>query len=204
MLLRMKISFLLFLGVVISATIESCDATSRRSRTIKPSDIGKYQRNNVCSPTQIVGKQRVSSRTITKEQQISRGGQQQQVQVANTLSNALLGSIVLALIEKLFKEGLGAAKIKFPAGLGACVGLFFFLVTIDLISPSTASLFFNALTPAAALLTKWLPVLFVPGLVCLPLSPPIGSASEVSVLHLYLISLFKKKTQISMFFFIAT
>jgi CBS domain containing-hemolysin-like protein len=107
--------------------------------------------------------------------QTVRGGQ-----VANTLPNAILGSIVMAIIEKVFKEGLNAADIKFPAGLGACIGLFFFLISLEFVSPSMATSVFQALSPGSALLAKWLPVMFVPGLVMLPLSPPIGGVSDVS------------------------
>ena len=122
------------------------------------------------------GTKKVISHSTTDR--IQRGGQQQ---VANTLSNALLGAIGLAIIEKIAKEGLSAANIKFPAGLGACIGLFFVLLLLDIINPTVATSIFNALTPGAALLTKWLPVMFVPGLVCLPLSPPIGGTADVRI-----------------------
>jgi hypothetical protein len=100
--------------------------------------------------------------------------------VANTFANAIAGSIVMAFIEKGVKEGLKAAGIKFPAQLGGCIFLFFFLVLTDTVSPSTSTSIFEALSPGAALLAKWLPVLFVPGLVMLPLSPSIGGTSDVS------------------------
>lgn len=103
-----------------------------------------------------------------------RGGQ-----VANTLPNALAGAVFMAVIEKVVKEGLKAANIKFPAALGGCIFLFFSMVLLDLVSPSTAALLFQALTPGAGLLAKWLPVLFVPGLVMLPLSPPIGGTVDI-------------------------
>ena len=56
--------------------------------------------------------------------------------------------------------------------------------------------------PGAALIAKWFPIFFIPGLVLLPLSPPIGGPSEVSVLYLFLVSFLKKKHTKSQCFFI--
>jgi hypothetical protein len=106
-----------------------------------------------------------------------RGGQKG----TSTLSSALLGAVVMAVIEKLVKEGLNQAKIKFPAGLGACIILFTTLILLDFINPALSSYMFQSLTPGSALLAKWLPVMFVPGLVMLPLSPPIGTTIDVSI-----------------------
>jgi hypothetical protein len=193
----MKLPILGFTIVVVTS-IQTLDA--RRPYTIKRSDIVlrqtlPYVSTNECSPAQMLKTQVKSSRSLKSaclSKQIPRGGQ-----VANTLPNALLGSLVMAIIEKLFKEGLAAANIKFPAGLGACIGLFFFLISLDFINPSRSAALFDALTPGAALLTKWLPVMFVPGLVCLPLSPPIGGASEVRFFLLFEQVLFCKKIHFS-------
>ena len=101
--------------------------------------------------------------------------------VANTVSNALGGAVALALIEKAVKKGLSAAKIDFPGQLAACIVLFGFLLLVETVSPALANGIFSALTPGSALLAKWLPVFFVPGLVLLPLSKPIGGALEVRI-----------------------
>ena len=100
--------------------------------------------------------------------------------VANTVSNALGGAVALALIEKVVKKGLAAAKIEFPGQLAACIVLFASLLLVETVSPALANGIFSALTPGSALLAKWLPVFFVPGLVLLPLSKPIGGSLEVS------------------------
>ena len=99
--------------------------------------------------------------------------------VADTLANAFAGSLVMALIEKGVKEFFKAADIKFPAQLAACLFLFAFLLTTEIVMPDLANSIFAALTPGAALLAKWLPVFFVPALAMLPLSPPIGNSFEV-------------------------
>lgn len=99
--------------------------------------------------------------------------------VANTLPNALAGSLVFAGIEQLTKMGLAKADVKFPAMLGGCLGLFFLLLLTEAISPSAAEAVFDGLTPAATLLAKWIAPFFVPGLVILPLSPSVGGTGEV-------------------------
>lgn len=109
-----------------------------------------------------------------KEALALRGG------VANTLPNAFVASIVMALIEKGVKEGLKAANVKFPAQLGGCIFLFSFMMLAEKINPELGNAIFEALSPGAGILAKWLPVFFVPGLALLPLSPKIGTSVDVS------------------------
>ena len=99
--------------------------------------------------------------------------------VANTLSNALVGTAVMAVLEKVVKKGLAAADIKFPAALGGCIFLFFAMLLTEAVSPKSAAWIFDALTPGSAFLAQWLPVFFVPGLVMLPLAPSVGNSFEV-------------------------
>ena len=77
-------------------------------------------------------------------------------------------------------EWLRMANIEFPALLGGCIFLFFFLLLTEAVNPTLANSIFEALSPGAAFLAKWLPPLFVPGLVMLPLSPSVGGGVEVS------------------------
>lgn len=109
---------------------------------------------------------------------------------ANSLPQALLGTVVFAAIEKAVKMGLKAADIKYPAQLGACIILFIVMSITDAVAPVAANKLYTALAPAAALLAKWFPVFFVPGLALLPLSPPIGGTMDVSSTSLILISVF--------------
>ncbi len=102
----------------------------------------------------------------------------------NGLPKALAGAIVFAMIEKLVKATLKQLNIAYPAQLGACIVLFIVLCLTDaLISPSVASDIFTFLTPGAALLAKWFPIFFIPGLVLLPLSPPIGGTTDVRTIR---------------------
>lgn len=110
------------------------------------------------------------------EQRIPRGG----ASVANTLPNALAGTAVFAVIEQVVKACFKAADFQYPAALGACILLFASLCIADAVAPSVAASIFDALSPGAAILAKWFPVFFVPGLALLPLSPPIGGAMDVS------------------------
>ena len=72
-----------------------------------------------------------------------------------------------------------AKGVKFPSMLGGCAALLFFLLLADLISPGLGELIFSSLSPGSALLAKWLPVFFVPGLAMLPLAPSVGNGLEV-------------------------
>lgn len=98
----------------------------------------------------------------------------------NGLPKALAGAITFAMIEKIVKMTLKTLNIAYPAQLGACIVLFVVLCITDaMISPTLASNIFAFLTPGAALLAKWFPIFFIPGLVLLPLSPPIGGTTDV-------------------------
>ena len=110
---------------------------------------------------------------------VSRGGAA--VLIQNGLPKALAGAVVFAAIEKAVKMGLSAANIQYPAQLGACILLFFVMCLTDVVNPKAAAYLFDSLSPAAALLAKWFPIFFIPGLVLLPLSPPIGGTVDVSV-----------------------
>jgi hypothetical protein len=103
----------------------------------------------------------------------------------NGLPKALAGAVAFAAIEKAVKMGLNAAKIQYPAQLGACILLFFIMCLMDLMDPKSAAFLFDSLSPSAALLAKWFPIFFIPGLVLLPLSPPIGGTIDVSCMLLF-------------------
>jgi hypothetical protein len=94
-------------------------------------------------------------------------------------TDAAVGTVALTLIERAVNKLFIHFGIKFPAQLGGCGILFFFLVIADFILPGSGTSIFKALTPGTTLLTKWLPVFFVPGLAMLPLAPSVGSGLEV-------------------------
>ena len=94
-------------------------------------------------------------------------------------TDAAVGTVALTLIERAVNKLFIHFGIKFPAQLGGCGILFFFLVIADAVAPGSGTAIFKALTPGTTLLTKWLPVFFVPGLAMLPLAPSVGSGLEV-------------------------
>lgn len=95
------------------------------------------------------------------------------------LDDAVTGTVVLTLIERVINKIFVHYGVKFPAQLGGCGLLFAFLVISNAISPGLGDAIFEYLTPATTLLTKWLAVFFVPGLAMLPLAPSVGSPFEV-------------------------
>jgi len=95
------------------------------------------------------------------------------------LNDAVTGTIVLTLIERIVNKFFVQSGIKFPAQLGGCGILFAFLVIAEAVVPGFGDSIFKYLTPGTSLLTKWLPVFFVPGLAMLPLAPSVGSGLEV-------------------------
>lgn len=95
------------------------------------------------------------------------------------LNDAVTGTIVLTLIERIVNKFFVDAGVKFPAQLGGCGLLFAFLVIADAVAPGFGNSIFEYLTPGTTLLTKWLAVFFVPGLAMLPLAPSVGSGVEI-------------------------
>ena len=85
----------------------------------------------------------------------------------------------MAVVEKVVKRVLKELNVQFPPMLGGCIALFVSLLLMEKISPAAAEASFSFLKPGADLVAKWFSMLFVPGLVLLPLSPSIGSNMEV-------------------------
>jgi len=87
------------------------------------------------------------------------------------------GALAFIALDILFRKAFKANGISFPSQLGGCVIIFVFLLLSGLVGVGDS--IYDALSPGAALLAKWLPVFFVPGLAMLPLAPSMGSALEV-------------------------
>jgi hypothetical protein len=162
-----------FLASVIGgqrvSVIPGVAAAAGSRASIVPSSIASVAIQPSLSRRQVI----TSSRPTAPASRV-RGGV-----VTNTLTNAVVGAAAMALIEAIVKKTLAASKISFPASLGACLALFVFLLLAEAINADFANTIFASLTPGAALLAKWLPVFFVPGLVLLPLSPAKVSNVEV-------------------------
>lgn len=94
---------------------------------------------------------------------------------AREITGAAFFVALQVLVTKLFQ----ANGIVFPAMLGCTIGVFTVLVLAEALAPGVGEGWFQLLLPGANLLTKWLPVMFVPGLAMLPLAPAVGSAVDV-------------------------
>ena len=90
---------------------------------------------------------------------------------------ALVSTLSLIYMDIVLRKAFKKASISFPSSLAGCGILFTTLLFLDVIKPD--SKLYNALSPGADVLAKWLPVFFVPSLVTLPLAPSLGSAMEV-------------------------
>lgn len=96
------------------------------------------------------------------------------------LQTAVLGAVVMALLEYGVKMGLQSKGISFPAPLAACLLLLGLLLALERVNGGQwARSLSDFLSPGAALLGRWLPVFFVPGLAMLPLAPSVGGPAEV-------------------------
>lgn len=94
-------------------------------------------------------------------------------------ANELVGAAFFTVLQIALNKVFRANKIAFPAMLGCTVLVFAALVLAEAVFPGVGENAFELLTPGANVLTKWLPVMFVPGLAMLPLAPSIGSAVDV-------------------------
>ena len=93
--------------------------------------------------------------------------------------DAITGAIIMACIERGINKLFQQQGIKFPSQLGGCIALFFTLLIAQGVSPGLGDNILDLLNPGSALLAKWLPAFFVPGLAMLPLAPTVGNGLEV-------------------------
>ena len=94
--------------------------------------------------------------------------------------DAISGIVAMGLLEAGLKRFFKAANINFPSMLGGCMLLFVVAVLAETIHPGWGDSIHDFLAPGSALLSKWLPSFFVPGLAMLPLAPSMGTGLDVS------------------------
>jgi putative effector of murein hydrolase LrgA (UPF0299 family) len=100
------------------------------------------------------------------------------------MSATLLSAALFIALDVSLREVFRARAIAFPSALAGMVGLFFGLVLANGVSPALGATAVGALSPGAALFTKWLPLFFVPSLVTLPLQPTPARADALRLLAL--------------------
>ena len=143
----------------------------------KSSDVRQY--TNPSSRQQVVVNRQVNTDVklakpsfVIEKALTQRGGD-------NSQKDALTGVAMMTLIERATNKFLNAKGINFPSQLGGCIALLIFMLVGEIVIPGLGESVFLSLSPGAALLAKWLPVFFVPGLAMLPLAPSVGSGGEV-------------------------
>ena len=101
---------------------------------------------------------------------------------ASDSSSEIVSAAAIFAIDYAVRKVFQANDITFPSPLGGCIILFVFLVAAELVKGGLGNDVFSFLSPGSALLAKWLPVFFVPGLAMLPRAPSLGSGLDVRVL----------------------
>lgn len=91
----------------------------------------------------------------------------------------LLGALFFVVLDVGLRQHFKTQGYTVPSMMAGTVMMFGVLVVAELVRPGWGETAFLVLEPGAALLAKWLPVFFVPGLATLPLAPKIGSGLEV-------------------------
>lgn len=175
--------------LLIAATLTispSETVAARTSNNVASSQLGPHRRNAILpnQRTSLVGapSAQVNVETTTTTTTLStRGGGG--LSTSSIPTNAIAGALVMTMIERGIFYLLKANGSKLPAQLGGCIALFVFLLLADVVRPGLGQSIFVSLSPGSALLAKWLPVFFVPGLAMLPLAPSVGSSIEVSLLR---------------------
>ena len=128
----------------------------------------------------VVNDDKVDPTTSTPiQQRVSRGGGGAAAIVGGN-QDAIIGALLLTVIERSVNYAFQTNDIDFPSMLGGCGVLFVGLLLANLVKGGLGDTIFGILNPGAVLLAKWLPVFFVPGLAMLPLAPSVGSGFEVS------------------------
>eukprot|EP00571_Detonula_confervacea_P015746 CAMPEP_0172297556 /NCGR_PEP_ID=MMETSP1058-20130122/529_1 /TAXON_ID=83371 /ORGANISM="Detonula confervacea, Strain CCMP 353" /LENGTH=518 /DNA_ID=CAMNT_0013006721 /DNA_START=38 /DNA_END=1594 /DNA_ORIENTATION=+ len=104
-----------------------------------------------------------------------RGGDGSSRNVDIPKTTELVGATFFTVLQVVLNKVFRANGISFPAMLGCTISVFTTLVLAEVVVPGSGDKAFGLLGPGAGFLTKWLPVMFVPGLAMLPLAPSIGS-----------------------------
>jgi len=100
--------------------------------------------------------------------------------LGSLLSKERLGVGFFIVVDHLLRKVFKKSGISFPSQLAGCLILFVLMVIGNAVSSfPVGDQVFDMLSPGAAWLAKWLPVMFVPGLVMVPLAPSVGSSVEL-------------------------
>eukprot|EP00594_Rhizosolenia_setigera_P013250 CAMPEP_0178963474 /NCGR_PEP_ID=MMETSP0789-20121207/15049_1 /TAXON_ID=3005 /ORGANISM="Rhizosolenia setigera, Strain CCMP 1694" /LENGTH=431 /DNA_ID=CAMNT_0020647957 /DNA_START=344 /DNA_END=1639 /DNA_ORIENTATION=- len=90
----------------------------------------------------------------------------------------MLGALFFMIFDSVLRKIFTEKQIEFPSMMAGLVILFALLVGMETLSTGLGDKVFQLLLPGTNLLSKWLPVFFIPGLIMAPLAPKLGSALE--------------------------
>ena len=172
----MRFSFaLLWASALCLTTVDARSASAVGAPTLAVPR-SKAAAPNVKSPVAVVGRDTPVVSTAAAAAAATRGGA-----AASDSSKQITGAAYFIIMDIVLRKLFAKYEIPFPSQLGGCCILFALMVVADLIRPGFGDAAFDVLSPGAAILAKWLPVFFVPGLAMLPLAPSMGSPFEVSL-----------------------
>ena len=101
-----------------------------------------------------------------------------------TMARTAIGMASLFAIDKFFAGAFRKYKVNFPSPLGAMIAVFLGLSAVNKASSATADQLSGGLNPAVGFIKSWLPLLFVPPLVVLPLKMYLLAGYEVKMAQL--------------------
>ena len=108
----------------------------------------------------------------------------------------LQSAMYFLIMDLVLRKVFHLTQIPFPSQLAGCILLFVTMVLLEWLpfahtttGTGAGEALFRVLSPGATLITKWLPVFFVPGLAGVPLAPSMGAPIEVRFLCVLFISI---------------
>jgi len=124
--------------------------------------------------------QKINGILTKKEEKSSFGVKRGGGITESLLSKEYLGVGYFVIFDIVLRKFFQSKDITFPSMMAGCVLLFLVLALFELIQPGLGDAQFQALTPGAGWLAKWLPSFFVPGLAMLPLAPKVEGSLEIA------------------------
>lgn len=165
------------LGPYFSWSPRSCCACSLQ---VSPfcSNVHGSIASKMCFKTDRLAPMRMA---LKKDQEMDLESSPSKVNATIQLAKTLWSTLSFILLELVFRKVLLAYQISFPPSLVGCAALFTLMTTLYVIpiSQKLGDDIYNFFAPGSIVLTKWLPVFFVPSLVTLPLAPSPGSMTEL-------------------------
>jgi len=124
-------------------------------------------------------RRRSSTDLVAKQKNSASSSASEQPKTLPQNAITLLSAASLVALDIGFRKLLKALSISFPSSLAGCATLFVTLILLNFINSDLGDNVYNLLSPGASVVTKWLPVFFVPSLVTLPLAQSFGSTTEL-------------------------